>query len=171
MIAPPISCRRTLKGHMGKIYSMHWSESNNNLVSAAQDGVLIVWDGITTNKLHAIPLACAWVMTCGFAPSGDFVASGGLDNSCSVFNLSSPATDEGKPATELTGHNGHLSACRFLSNEQILTSSGDKTSVLWDTQSGKQITKFEEHTGDVLTYVFIYFMLLIFVQEEEEEGS
>jgi len=151
MIVPPISCRRTLKGHMGKIYSMHWAESNNNLVSAAQDGVLIVWDGITTNKVHAIPLQCAWVMTCGFAPSGDLVASGGLDNACSVFNLSNAGTDEGKPTTELTGHNGHLSACRFLSNEQILTSSGDKTSCLWDTQSGKAITKFEDHTGDVLT--------------------
>lgn len=151
MIPPPISCRRTLKGHMGKIYSMHWAKENNLLVSAAQDGVLIVWDGITTNKVHAVPLACAWVMTCGFAPSGNFIASGGLDNACSIFKLSNPETDNGTPCTELTGHNGHLSSCRFLNDEQIITSSGDKTCVLWDTSSGKAITKFTDHSGDVLS--------------------
>lgn len=151
MIAPPISCRRTLKGHMGKIYSMHWAEQENLMVSAAQDGVLIVWDGISTNKVHAVPLACAWVMTCCFAPTGKYIASGGLDNACSIFNLSNPETDNGTPCTELIGHNGHLSSCRFLNNEQIITSSGDKTCVLWDTQSGKEITKFVEHTGDVLS--------------------
>jgi len=151
MIVPAISCRRTLKGHMGKIYSMQWAGEADHLVSAAQDGVLIVWDGLSTNKINAIPLSCAWVMTCCFAPSGQFVASGGLDNICSVFDLSNPGTDEGKPIVELEGHNGHLSACRFLNNEQILTSSGDKTSWLWDVKSGKAITKFEDHTGDVLS--------------------
>lgn len=55
-----------------------------NLVSASQDGKLIVWDGYTTNKVHAIPLRSSWVMTCAYAPSGNYVACGGLDNICSV---------------------------------------------------------------------------------------
>jgi len=151
MVDPRLSCRRTLKGHMGKIYCMHWAEARTELVSAAQDGVLIVWDGISTSKLHAIPLQCAWVMTCCFAPSGDFVASGGLDNACSIFDLSKPEdTGNGSPCTELTGHNGHLSACRFVGNEKILTSSGDKTCMLWDVETGKNIAKFADHVGDVL---------------------
>ena len=151
MIAPRISCRRTLRGHTGKIYSMHWTENRNELVSAAQDGVLIVWDGISTNKVHAIPLACAWVMTCCFAPSGNFIASGGLDNSCSVFKLSSPETDNGTPCAELTGHNGHLSACRFISDQQIITTSGDKTCMLWDVETGKNstATRSSGHRNDI----------------------
>ncbi|ELW52789.1 Guanine nucleotide-binding protein G(I)/G(S)/G(T) subunit beta-2 [Tupaia chinensis] len=54
------------------------------LVSASQDGKLIIWDSYTTNKVHAIPLRSSWVMTCAYAPSGNFVACGGLDNICSI---------------------------------------------------------------------------------------
>lgn len=43
--------RRTLRGHLAKIYAMHWCSDSRNLVSASQDGKLIVWDGYTTNKV------------------------------------------------------------------------------------------------------------------------
>ena len=41
-----------------------------------QDGKLIVWDSYSTNKVHAIPLRSSWVMTCAYAPSGNYVACG-----------------------------------------------------------------------------------------------
>lgn len=43
--------RRTLRGHLAKIYAMHWGCDSRNLVSASQDGKLIVWDSHTTNKV------------------------------------------------------------------------------------------------------------------------
>uniref|UniRef100_A0A915JV38 Guanine nucleotide-binding protein subunit beta-like protein n=1 Tax=Romanomermis culicivorax TaxID=13658 RepID=A0A915JV38_ROMCU len=46
--------RRTLRGHLAKIYAMHWSTDSRNLVSASQDGKLIVWDTYTTNKVSYI---------------------------------------------------------------------------------------------------------------------
>ncbi|GBN46064.1 Guanine nucleotide-binding protein G(I)/G(S)/G(T) subunit beta-1, partial [Araneus ventricosus] len=42
--------RRTLRGHLAKIYAMHWGSDSRYLVSASQDGKLIVWDAYTTNK-------------------------------------------------------------------------------------------------------------------------
>lgn len=77
--------RRTLRGHLSKVYAMHWGADSRNLVSASQDGKLIVWDSYSTNKVHAIPLRSSWVMTCAYAPSGNFVACGGLDNICSIY--------------------------------------------------------------------------------------
>merc|ERR1711936_1390587 len=62
--------RRTLRGHLAKIYAMHFASDSRNLVSASQDGKLIVWDSYSTNKVHAIPLRSSWVMTCAYAPSG-----------------------------------------------------------------------------------------------------
>ena len=62
-----------------------YSPLPRNLVSASQDGKLIVWDSYSTNKVHAIPLRSSWVMTCAYAPSGSFVACGGLDNICSIY--------------------------------------------------------------------------------------
>ena len=52
--------RRTLRGHLAKIYAMHWAADSRNLVSASQDGKLLVWDSYTTNKIHAIPLRYIW---------------------------------------------------------------------------------------------------------------
>jgi len=142
--------RRTLRGHLAKIYAMHWSTDSRNLVSASQDGKLIVWDSYTTNKVHAIPLRSSWVMTCAYAPSANFVACGGLDNICSIYNLK---TKEGtvRVSRELPGHTGYLSCCRFIDDSQIITSSGDMTCGLWDIETGQQTTAFVGHTGDVMS--------------------
>ncbi|KAI9284955.1 G-protein beta subunit Bpp1 [Umbelopsis sp. AD052] len=142
--------RRTLKGHLAKIYAMHWATDKRHLVSASQDGKLIVWDAYTTNKVHAIPLRSSWVMTCAYAPSGNFVACGGLDNICSIYNL---RTRDGpnRAARELSAHTGYLSCCRFINDRQILTSSGDMTCMLWDIDAGVKIEEFTDHTGDVMS--------------------
>ena len=120
--------RRTLRGHLAKIYAMHWGtdSSSRNLVSASQDGKLIVWDSYTTNKVHAIPLRSSWVMTCAYAPSGSFVACGGLDNICSIYSLKNREGNV-RVSRELPGHTGYLSCCRFIDDTQIVTSSGDMT--------------------------------------------
>ncbi len=142
--------RRVLKGHLAKIYAMHWSTDRRHLVSASQDGKLIIWDAYTTNKVHAIPLRSSWVMTCAYAPSGNFVACGGLDNICSVYRLSDR---EGpvRVAKELTGHSGYLSCCRFINDQRVITSSGDMTCMLWDVQNGTKVTEYADHLGDVMS--------------------
>lgn len=142
--------RRILKGHLAKIYAMHWSTDRRHLVSASQDGKLIIWDAYTTNKVHAIPLRSSWVMTCAYAPSGNYVACGGLDNICSVYNLSSREGPT-RVARELSGHSGYLSCCRFINDRRILTSSGDMTCMLWDVETGSKVTEFADHLGDVMS--------------------
>jgi len=145
-----LKIRRTLKGHLAKIYAMHWSEEKQNLVSASQDGKLLVWDAITTNKLHAIPLRSSWVMTCAYSPSGSFVACGGLDNICSIYNLRGREVPI-RVCRELNAHTGYLSCCRFLNDRQIVTSSGDMTCILWDIEAGSKVTEFSDHNGDVMS--------------------
>lgn len=60
--------------------------------------------------MHAIPLRSSWVMTCAYAPSGNYVACGGLDNICSIYNLK---TREGnvRVSRELPGHTGRPCSC------------------------------------------------------------
>lgn len=142
--------RRTLRGHLAKIYAMHWGSDSRYLVSASQDGKLIVWDAYTTNKVHAIPLRSSWVMTCAYAPSGSYVACGGLDNICSIYSLKAREGSV-RVSRELPGHMGYLSCCRFLNDNQIVTSSGDMTCALWDIETGTQVRTFTGHTGDVMS--------------------
>jgi WD40 repeat protein len=146
-----MKAKRTLKGHLAKIYAMHWSTDRRHLVSASQDGKLIIWDAYTTNKVHAIPLRSSWVMTCAYAPSGNYVACGGLDNICSIYNLNQQRDGPTRVARELSGHAGYLSCCRFINDRSILTSSGDMTCMKWDIETGQKVTEFADHLGDVMS--------------------
>lgn len=145
--------RRVLRGHFGKIYAMHWSADSRQLVSASQDGKLIIWNAFTTNKVHAIPLRSSWVMTCAYSPSGNLVACGGLDNLCSVYRLPAgpAAAAQQKTYCELAQHEGYLSCCRFISDDEIITSSGDSTCILWDVARKTPKAIFNDHTGDVMS--------------------
>ncbi|KAG5178676.1 WD40-repeat-containing domain protein [Tribonema minus] len=142
--------RRVLKGHFGKVYAMHWAGDNVNLVSASQDGKLIIWNGFTTNKVQAIPLRSSWVMTCAYEPTqGNFVACGGLDNLCSIYQLGQPQVM--RATRELAAHDGYLSCCRFVDQDSILTSSGDSTCIFWDVEMGVAKQHFTDHMGDVMS--------------------
>lgn len=156
---------------------MHWSADSRHVVSASQDGKLLVWDTVSTHKgaragaaaaaagltgsprscraVYAIPLRSMWVMTCAYAPSGNLVACGGLDNICTVYSL---RTREGnvRVARELAGHTGYISCCRFISDAQIVSSSGDMTNALWNIERGVLVTRFAGHTGDVMRCVCAY---------------
>jgi len=146
--------RRILKGHFGKIYAFHWGYDSKHLVSASQDGKLIIWNAFTTNKLLAIPLRSSWVMTCCYSPSGTLVACGGLDNLCSIYKL--PANDvdvqqQQKTFGELAQHEGYLSCCRFIRDDEVVTSSGDGTCILWDVEAKVPKAIFNDHSGDVMS--------------------
>jgi len=143
-----LKLRRTLKGHLAKIYAMQWAHDTPTLASASHDGKLLVWNAVTCLKMNAINLPSNWVMTCGYSPPGEFVASGGLDNICSVWCVR--GQNPTKASRELQGHEGFLSCCRFIDNRQIITSSGDHTCALWDTEQGTQTTVFRQHTGDAM---------------------
>lgn len=148
-----MKAKRTLKGHLAKIYAMHWSTDRRHLVSASQDGKLIVWDAYTANKIHVVPLRSSWVMTCAYAPSGNYIACGGLDNICSIYNLDH-IQQRDRPirvARELSGHVGYLSCCRFINDQTLLTSSGDTTCIKWDIETGQKVIEFADHLGDVMS--------------------
>jgi len=146
--------RRILKGHFGKIYACHWGSDSRHLVSASQDGKLIIWNGFTTNKVNAIPLRSSWVMTCAYSDSGNLVACGGLDNLCSVYKLpggKEPIASSSKTYAELAQHEGYLSCCRFIGDGEIITSSGDTTCILWDVELKTPKAIFNDHQGDVMS--------------------
>ncbi|XP_020274060.1 guanine nucleotide-binding protein subunit beta-like isoform X2 [Asparagus officinalis] len=142
------------------IYSLDWTPERNRIVSASQDGRLIVWNALTSQKTHDIKLPCPWVMTCAFSPNGQSVACGGLDSACSIFNLNSQTDREGDSLASriLTGHKGYVSSCQYVPDQdnRIITSSGDQTCGLWDVTTGQRISVFggefpSGHTADVLS--------------------
>jgi len=89
-------------------------------------------------------------MTCAFSTTNRFVACGGLDNICSIFDLSSTELPI-RVSRELNAHTQYLSCCRFISDSEIVTSSGDKSCIHWDIDGGIKLREFIEHQGDVMS--------------------
>jgi guanine nucleotide-binding protein G(I)/G(S)/G(T) subunit beta-1 len=89
-------------------------------------------------------------MTCAFErEQGKFVACGGLDNLCSIYNLDGSAVM--RATRELAAHDGYLSCCRFISEQEIVTSSGDSTCILWDVERGEMKQQMDDHNGDAMS--------------------
>jgi len=128
---------------------MEWNVNSRYLVSASQDGKLLVWDGLTGNKLEVISLQSSWVMTCDFSPSGNFIACGGLDNTCYIYHIKGkdPPT---RPIRELSGHVGFIGCCKFVDDKRVVTASGDYSCAFWDAENGQLLTEFKEHKGEVM---------------------
>jgi len=145
-VPPATRVRRTLKGHFGKITALHWGGDSRTLVSASQDGNLLVWNAVTANKVQAITLKSSYVMSVGIEQTkNQLIGCGGLDNLCTVYNRSNPTR-----AVEMASHDGFLSCCRFVSEREIITSSGDSTCIHWDITKALPISTFSEHTADAM---------------------
>lgn len=143
--------KKVLKGHINKVNSVHFAGDSRHCVTGSLDGKLIIWDTWTANKVQVgqtcissetkiieyfssfikktnkiIPLRSAWVMTVAFSPSGNFVACGGMDNQCTVYDVNNrDASGVAKLTRELLGYEGFLSSCRFLDDTHLITGSGD----------------------------------------------
>jgi guanine nucleotide-binding protein G(I)/G(S)/G(T) subunit beta-1 len=144
---PTIKLRRTLKGHFGKVTAFQWSGDSKQLVSAGQDGNLLIWNTVTNNKIQSIALNSSYVMSVGMEQTkGNLVACGGLDNLCTIYPRNTP-----EKAVEMVNHEGFVSCCRFIDASEILTSSGDSTCIRWDIASGRPISTLAEHRADALS--------------------
>jgi guanine nucleotide-binding protein G(I)/G(S)/G(T) subunit beta-1 len=146
-----------LEGHFNKVYALDWVD-DERLVSASQEGKLMLWNARTQRKLRCVSLKSAWVMTCAAERGeGQLVGSGGLDNVCTLLDLGPPSQAASAAATapvvaELVGHEGYVSTCRFVGGrEQVLTGSGDATCMLWDVARAARVAHFKDHGGDVMS--------------------
>ena len=147
---------KTLKGHFDKISSCAWYPDSNHLVSSSQDGYLLVWDAVRGLKNNLVELDDPYIMGCDVSHDGHLVATGGLDNTCMVYKLGTEINGDGNTTgllSILRDHKEYISDLSFLHNSstQLITSSGDKSSILWDTSKGGYVRHFYGHLGDVLS--------------------
>jgi len=146
------STKRLLKGHNNKVNCVHFSGDSRHLVSGSLDGKLIIWDIYSGNKTQIIPLLSAWVMSCTLSKSGNLVASGGMDNQCTVHDLNNRDNNGvAKVCRELMGYEGFLSCSAFLDDTNLLTGSGDMKVMQWNINTGEKVHEWFGHSGDVAT--------------------
>jgi hypothetical protein len=64
----PSDTAQDMDGHLDKIYAMDWSPDSQHIVTAAQDGKLLVYDAYTACKTHRVDLENRWVLAAAFSP-------------------------------------------------------------------------------------------------------
>ena len=121
----------TLKGHNNKISDFRWSRDSKSILSASQDGFMLIWDTASGLKRNAIPLDSQWVLSCALSPSGNLAASAGLNNNCTIYRVSKENRVQQNVVSIFKGHTCYISDIEFLDNSHIITSSGDMTCALW----------------------------------------
>ncbi|CAN6674355.1 guanine nucleotide-binding protein subunit beta [Trichomonascus vanleenenianus] len=156
--------KNIFKGHVGKIYDMKLTGDDRYIVSVAQDGFAIVWDAYSTSKCDAILLDSPWVLSCAISPSNKIIATGGLDNVCTLYPFYddvalSPTVSSKKrrsdtikprpPLMHFKGHRGFISGAEFISEALIVTVSSDMTMKMWDVVRGLRLRDYGDHIGDI----------------------
>lgn len=154
---------KTLSGHNSKVTDIAFSPDSYKIFSVCTDGFGIIWDLLSGLKLQAIPLDFPWAMACAYSPSGRIVALGGLENKCSIYtvnvdqNLYPAARTNNIPLKYKTSksfgaqHKALIHSMEFLSNNELITASGDSVIRLWDVEKLRKVCEFVAHSLDVLS--------------------
>ncbi|CAE6375190.1 unnamed protein product [Rhizoctonia solani] len=141
----------TLTGHNGWVFSIAFSPSRQLIASGSDDGVVMIWDATTRERLFGPLMHSGSVFSIAFSPDGTQLASGCFDGIiCLWSSLTGIAV--GNP---FGGHTGCILSVFFSpSGHQLVSGSADKSLRVWDVASGQSIAVFEGHTDQVLSVAF-----------------
>lgn len=123
-----------LCGHTGPISSI--SIFNSKLISTSYDKSIRLWN-LNTQKCAAIFHGhTSWVLCSSISADGKTFATGGGDEDCGIIIWD---LNEKIMKNELVGHRGAITGVSIIKNgSKIVSASIDKTSRLWDAQTGIQ---------------------------------
>jgi WD40 repeat protein len=136
---------RRLVGHPTWVSDVAWL-SDTELISSAADGVMSLWTveghGMKPLYGHVHP-----VLSVAACPKNRIIASGDRSGLIRLWD-----GDTGQTIESLNGHNGPVSDLAFDSMGHFLMSaSGDRSVVLWDTVSRAVLGRFPGHLREVVS--------------------
>jgi WD40 repeat protein/serine/threonine protein kinase len=157
-----------LRGHYGWVWSAALSPDGRRLVTAGEDGRVLVWSIDPASGADAPPLAFLGhqgpVFAADFSPDGQQIVSVGYDKRVLVWRPDALADVDlkqlvaiGQPlapqaARAFEGHAGPVRTARFTADGKFVLSAGDDNTIrIWDITTGKPHAQLRGHSRPVLT--------------------
>ena len=149
---PPTQFRQQVQAHTHWINDIVLAQDNSALVSASSDITVKVWRPSAADPVppQTIGLHTDYVKRVA-SPGGseNWVASGGLDRKISLWDLNGAGKKLEIPVGE-DENTAKGSVYALAVTPNLVTSGGPESIVrVWDSRSGKRITKFVGHTDNV----------------------
>eukprot|EP01096_Ripella_sp_DP13-Kostka_P014419 TRINITY_DN64_c0_g1_i1.p2 TRINITY_DN64_c0_g1~~TRINITY_DN64_c0_g1_i1.p2 ORF type:complete len:602 (-),score=332.37 TRINITY_DN64_c0_g1_i1:59-1864(-) len=136
-----------ISGHAKPIYSVDMKPSRPfRVVTGSEDFAMNFYAGPPFKYQHAIKNHTRFVNCVRFSPDGNLFASAGSDKKIFLFD-----GKEGQFKAELGGEGAHTGGVYSVSwgpdSSKLITASGDRTTKLWDVNTGQCITTFNFGEG------------------------
>lgn len=154
---PPTVFRQQVQAHTHWINDIALCQSNQALLSASSDITVKLWRPAATDGTppQSIGLHSDYVKTLAVpSPTSDWVASGGLDRKICLWDLNGAGqklcinVGEDEAGSLSSKEKGSVYALAATNN--VVCSGGPESTVrVWDSRTGKRITKLVGHTDNI----------------------
>ncbi|XP_076280813.1 uncharacterized protein LOC143209283 [Lasioglossum baleicum] len=134
-------------GHKNFVYSLHWSENDNYLLSVSSDQTARIWDVQNQIMQHAEMMPHPSYVYCGkFDPeSAAIVATGCYDRTVRIW-MRDKRSKSRDLSQELEGHEGFINAMCFQQNSNLLSADSVGIIILWTAKKSRnKSTRKEWH--------------------------
>ena len=141
-----------LEGHSWSIVSAKFSPDGKYVLTGSWDNTIRLWNALNGREVRQFDGCAGTITSVNFSVDGRYVLTGnGFDESgfAELFE-----TESGLVVGFVGDTNYITSATLSPDGQYVLTGSCDKTAVLWETENGEVIRKFEGHTDTVNSVCF-----------------
>jgi WD40 repeat protein len=123
-----------LKGHTDIVDTIAYSPDGKSLATASADKTVRLWNPADGKELKNLGAHDGSVYTVAFSPDSKLLASAGSgkDNLVKIWDVKGQ-----KELTQLKGHEQPVTSVVFSGNEEVVTTSMDRTIRVWTTKGAK----------------------------------
>ncbi|WP_406095094.1 TIR domain-containing protein [Kitasatospora purpeofusca] len=139
---------RTLKDHIGRVYSVKFAD--DVLATGSADGTVRLWDPVSGECRHRLDVHPGGVWPLSLARDGRLVATGDLNGVVTLWD-----TVTGEPRHRLPGHAAPVYTAVFSPDGALLV-TGDQRGGgrLWSTANGRRLAELPGHRGTLYRSAF-----------------